>query len=375
METTSNPSLHFVFCINSKRMIAVLGLLILRAGAVPADRYVTFENPNPCAVEGSSVKFRCSYTYDFGSAINTAWYKGETRNGTWTRVKLSDLPSYENRSEYVGDLQQDCSLALHDLQPNDTGYYYFRFDTESYGWRSRESVYLSVTELSATVNPDTVRVGDSVTLGCRTSCQLHSTAVWFKDGRLVAKPEFQAQAEDAGNYFCAFKGQESLQSDPVALNVQYPPLNVSVEVSYPSILTANSAVNLTCSSSANPAAENYTWYKRTPSPSSSFLLQVGSGQVLSLPSEEASHTGLYLCQAGNALGENTSTGVLLSMKDDFSTIALHQTLLRAGFGLKVVILLVLPLIVICCCKRRQSKSAVDKEENDRDFENFSAARS
>uniref|UniRef100_UPI0037E8503A B-cell receptor CD22-like n=1 Tax=Semicossyphus pulcher TaxID=241346 RepID=UPI0037E8503A len=356
-------------------MISMLVLLILRAGAVPADRYVTFENPNNCAVKGSSMKFRCSYTYDSGSAINTAWYKGELKSNLWTHVKLSDLPSYENRSQYVGDLQRDCSLVLHDLQPNDTGNYYFRFDTETYGWHSRKSVYLSVTELSATVNPDTVRAGDSVTLGCRTSCQLHSTTVWFKDGRLVAKPEFQAQAEDAGNYFCAFKGQESLRSDPVALNVQYPPLNVSVEVSYPSILTANSAVNLTCSSSANPAAENYTWYKRTPSPSSSFLLQVGSGQVLSLPSEEASHAGLYLCQAGNALGENTSTGVLLSMKDDFYTFTfLCRTLLLGVIGFKVVILLVLPLIVICCSKRRQRrKSAVDKEENDRYSENVSAA--
>lgn len=59
-----------------------------------------------------------------------------------------------------------------------------------------------------------------MTLECGATCQLSSSLVWFKDGRLVAKPEFQAQPEDAGNYVCVVQGQESLQSRPVALDVQ-----------------------------------------------------------------------------------------------------------------------------------------------------------
>ncbi len=69
------------------------------------------------------------------------------------------------------------------------------------------------------MHPGTVRAGDTVTLKCRTSCQVPST-VWFKDGRPVAKPEFQAQAEDSGNYVCAVEGQDSALSDPVALDVR-----------------------------------------------------------------------------------------------------------------------------------------------------------
>lgn len=111
-----------------------------------ADSSVTFENPNPCALKGSSVEFRCSYNYNDRETVRmTRWYKGESRSGSWTRVVLSDLPSYQNRSEYVGDQQHDCSLAIHDLQDQDTGYYYFRFDTDTFGWRSKTSVYLSVT--------------------------------------------------------------------------------------------------------------------------------------------------------------------------------------------------------------------------------------
>lgn len=97
-------------------------------------------------MKGSSVEFRCSYNYPVGETVHkTAWSKGELKNGEWARVELLLLPAIDNRSEYLGDLQDDCSLAIHDLQENDTGYYYFRFDTNMLGWRSRKNVYLSVT--------------------------------------------------------------------------------------------------------------------------------------------------------------------------------------------------------------------------------------
>ncbi|XP_078109635.1 B-cell receptor CD22-like isoform X1 [Sander vitreus] len=349
------------------KMIAMLVLLILKPESVSAGWSVTFENPNPCASKGSSVHLRCSYNYTDGeTVIKTAWYKGELIDGNWTRVKLSDLPSYQNRFKYLGDQQHDCSLAIDDLQDNDTGHYYFRFDTQTYGRRSKKSMYLSVTELSARVYPDRVRAGNTVTLECRTSCQLSNT-VWFKDGRPVAKPVFQAQAEDSGNYLCAVEGQESVLSDSVALDVQYPPLNVSVEISYSGHLTEGSSVNLSCSSVANPATDNYTWYRASVSSSSS-LFQVGSGQVLSLPSVEASHSGLYLCQARNPLGQNNSTEVLLTAGD----ADINRVIIFVGIGVKVCIGLLLPLVIIWAWRQRRS-SAVDKEENSRDYETFSIA--
>ncbi len=107
---------------------------------------MTFENPNPCAIKGSSVVFRCSYNYSDGETVrNALWHKGQLKDGTWKRVKLADFPSYQNRLEYLGDHQHNCSLAIHDLQENDTGYYYFWFDTQMYGRHSKDSVYLSVT--------------------------------------------------------------------------------------------------------------------------------------------------------------------------------------------------------------------------------------
>ncbi|XP_070822567.1 cell adhesion molecule CEACAM6-like [Chaetodon trifascialis] len=352
-------------------IITILVLLILKPGTVNAASPVTFENLNPCALKGSSVEFRCSYNYSDKEIVSkTAWFKGELKDGLWKRVALSSLLSYQNRTEYVGDLQHDCSLAIHDLQDNDTGHYYFRFDTDAYGWRSKGSVYLTVTELSATVYPDSVRAGDNVTLECKTSCQLPSM-VWFKDGRQIAKPEFQAQGEDSGNYVCAIEGQESATSEPVLLDVQYPPLNVSVEVNYSGHLTVDSSVNLTCSSAANPPADNYTWYRGTVSSFSS-MVQVGSGQVLPIPSLGASPT-FYICQAWNPLGEDKSSEVPLIV-DGTDSDANHLILL-VGVGVKVVIVLLLTLVIIWACLRRwRRKSAVDKEENSCDYENVSSVQ-
>lgn len=90
--------------------------------------------------------FRCSYNYSEEERITgVAWYKGAKKGENWIRLKLADFPSLHNRSEYLGDSQHDCSLAIHDLRESDTGYYYFHFHTNAYGRRSKTSVYLSVT--------------------------------------------------------------------------------------------------------------------------------------------------------------------------------------------------------------------------------------
>lgn len=111
-----------------------------------AAQLVIFENPDICASKGSSVNFRCSYNYgEEETTTGVAWHKGTTKGANWIRLKLANFPSLHNRSEYLGDMQHDCSLAIHDLQEIDTGYYYFHFDTNAYGRRSKKPLYLSVT--------------------------------------------------------------------------------------------------------------------------------------------------------------------------------------------------------------------------------------
>ncbi|XP_029694801.1 hemicentin-1-like isoform X2 [Takifugu rubripes] len=306
-----------------------------------------FEKPDLCALKGSSVEFRCSYNYSESEMVSdVAWSKGEKKSGRWIRVKLADLPSVHNRSVYLGDMQHKCGLAIHDLQENDTGHYYFHFDTDAYGRRSKTSVYLAVTEVRASVHPSsTVRAGWSVRLDCQTSCQNHT--IWFKDGEPVTNTEFQAQIGDAGNYTCAIKGDESVQSDPVTLDVQYPTQNLSVELSYSGRLTLGISVNLTCCGAANPAAENYTWYRSTGANGSS-MVQVGTGQVLSIPSVEATDFGRYLCKAQNLFWEISSPEILMEEEAESSEASFY---LLIGLGVKVVIMLLLTVAIIWIWKR------------------------
>lgn len=187
--------------------------------------------------------FRCFYNCSEDETVtDVAWYKGGQKDAQWIHFKLADVPLLHNRSEYLGDMRHDCSLAIHDVQQNDSGHYYFHFDTDAFGRRSKTSVYLSVTgkmttysapsfmlfqpgifffctEMEASVRPSpTVRPGWAVWLECQTSCP--NPVTWFKDGEPVTSTEFQAQIEDAGNYICAIEGEESVQSDPVTLDVQ-----------------------------------------------------------------------------------------------------------------------------------------------------------
>uniref|UniRef100_A0A7N6BBC7 Ig-like domain-containing protein n=1 Tax=Anabas testudineus TaxID=64144 RepID=A0A7N6BBC7_ANATE len=223
--------------------------------------------------------------------------------------RLSPPPDFK----YLGNYWSDCSLEIKDVQHTDEGAYYFSFKTTYDRWRSTTGLYLFVKELTALVQPSTATEGETVSLTCVSGCPTPEIIVWYKDGQPVLKPVFQTRREDAGRYYCAVLGQESVRSVSVALNVQYRPMNVAVSVD-PQNVTEGSSVNLTCSCEANPAADNYTWYKRTDSPGSSSLLQVGSGQVLSLLSVDPSHAGVYLCQVMNSLGENKSTELLLTME-------------------------------------------------------------
>ncbi|XP_058502949.1 B-cell receptor CD22-like isoform X2 [Solea solea] len=365
MSTRGQNPTKSCFCVDMVNVFTLLMLLIIREGSGNSGWSVTFENPNPCALKGNSVEFRCSYSYREGETVrNTTWYRGKLNGTIWTRVALSDLPSYENRSEYLGDRQHNCSLAIHDLQVNDTGYYYFRFDTDTYGFRSKKSVYLSVTELNVIVYPERVRAGEIVTLECKTSCHQPSDTAWFKDGRPISKTVFLAQAEDSGNYVCAIRGRESEQSDSVALDVQYGPLNTSIEVSKLGHLSNSPSVNLTCRATANPAAINYTWYRTTGSNSGS-MVHVGSGQVLSLTSVVLPHSGLYLCQARNSVGENNLTkSVLIVDHEDINHFIL------VGIVVKIGLVLLLTLIIIWIGKKT-CYSAEDKKEQEDHLENAS----
>ncbi|TWW53195.1 hypothetical protein D4764_0157060 [Takifugu flavidus] len=147
--------------------------------------------------------------------------------------------------------------------------------------------------------------------------------------------------------------------DPVLL--PDVPENISITINPAHVVWGSSSVTLTCSSDANPPADTYIWYRNTNS-SSSNGLQVGSGQVLSIPSMEALHSGLYLCQARNQVGGKNSTEVLLAMVDEEQRGS--QTLPAVvGIGLALIVALVVALFLFCRWKKRRLHQKALDESN------------
>ncbi|XP_044062579.1 carcinoembryonic antigen-related cell adhesion molecule 6-like [Siniperca chuatsi] len=326
----------------------ILVILVMMPDVWCGDWRMTFKNQ--CALKGTSVVIKCEYDYPLGHIVTSVgWYKAQRVSDQWRLFPLSNLPSPPDHFRYVGNYRNDCSLEINDVQYTDNGAYVF-----THKWRNETFAQLSVKELTTVVQPNTVTEGDNVRLICVSGCPTPTAIVWFRDGQAVPNSVFQARREDAGRYYCAVLGQETVRSASVALNVQYRPVNISVAMDPPHVVEGSS-VNLTCSSAANPAADNYTWYK-TASPSSSSMLQVGSGQVLSLPSVEASHTGLYLCQARNQLGESNSTEVLLAMKEEeHGGMSLP---ILAGLGVSLFVTLVLVKFLFC----RKQRTCAEKKQ-------------
>ncbi|XP_071325025.1 B-cell receptor CD22-like [Trachinotus anak] len=205
--------------------------------------------------------------------------------------------------------------------------------------------------LSVSPSGDVVQ-GSSATFTCSSEANPPVTPSGYslyKDGQFISSGQNHTisdiQPSLSGLYLCqawnniSRRGVDLINSTEIHLDVQYRPTNISVSANPPRVVEGGS-VNLTCSSVANPATVNYTWYKRTDEPGSSSMLQVGSGQVLSLPSMKASHTGLYLCQASNSVGEGNSNEMLLTMTAEQGS-QLVPVLAAVGAFVIVVLLIML----------------------------------
>uniref|UniRef100_A0A8C4GFT5 Ig-like domain-containing protein n=1 Tax=Dicentrarchus labrax TaxID=13489 RepID=A0A8C4GFT5_DICLA len=108
-------------------------------------------------------------------------------------------------------------------------------------------------------------------------------------------------SEVSGPFFC--KAENDLgagQSNISQIDVQYSPKHTTVSVSPSGPVPEDSNVTLTCSSTANPAVRNYTWY-RADGGQETFI---GTGPVLNIKASEVS--GPFFCKAENDLGAGRS---------------------------------------------------------------------
>ncbi|RXN20631.1 B-cell receptor CD22-like protein [Labeo rohita] len=159
---------------------------------------------------------------------------------------------------------------------------------------------------------EAVREGDSVTLTCSSDgAPPAESFAWFKEGESGSvpdsfKPELRLWSldyRDHGEYFCVARNPLGTdRSRPILLNVTYSPKNTRVVISPKGDIMEGFAVNLTCSSNANPPVEKYACYT---------IAEVSPGA-----------SGQYYCEARNRIGAHSSPVLTVKVRGRLKVIAL-----------------------------------------------------
>ncbi|XP_045070324.1 uncharacterized protein LOC121557164 [Coregonus clupeaformis] len=170
-----------------------------------------------CTLKGSTVELSCSYTYPRGYTVTTTkWYKW--KNSIWTEIQ----DKYEDRIEYRGNKENDCTLRITDLREEDSAEYKFIFNTHTSRWGySLTGTTLTVTDLQVEVTLATE--AGRRTLTCTTTCTLsdnpNPTFIWYKNGQHLDESTYKVKYSVSSNYedsySCAVKGHEDLRSPAV----------------------------------------------------------------------------------------------------------------------------------------------------------------
>ncbi|XP_051261429.1 B-cell receptor CD22-like [Dicentrarchus labrax] len=220
--------------------------LTLRVLYPPNNTSVSFSDP---VEEGSSVTLTCS-TNANPAVDSYTWYKvdGDQVTAVGSKKRLSTTVSEVDNQFYCKVSNrygsQNSSIAQIDVQfsPKDT---------------------------TVVVDPDgPILEGSSVTLFCRSRANPPVTNyTWYKDDEEENEPGSSLvingiDKSHNGDYHCEAKNElgEGI-SAAIQLDVQYPPKNTTVSVDPSGPVVDGTSVTLTCTSIANPAAVNFTWFR------------------------------------------------------------------------------------------------------------------
>ncbi|XP_064176314.1 B-cell receptor CD22-like [Anguilla rostrata] len=247
-------------------------------------------------------------------------------NLTWT-PRLNDsvehLQENEDQTKFVSSVLTFTASHLHHGQKITCRALYTlqKRDTQR---RSKASMILKVRyapkNTSVSVSPSgSVLEGSSVTLTCSSNANpAVQNYTWYKVNGTEMNTVGTGQnltfnvTESSGNerYYCEAQNEHGKEkSKTVQLALDYPPKNTSLSVSPSGSVLEGSSVTLTCSSNANPAVQNYTWYKVNGTE----MNTVGTGQNLTFNVTESSGSEMYYCEAQNEHGKENSTTVQLNV--------------------------------------------------------------
>ncbi|XP_053699781.1 hemicentin-2-like [Synchiropus splendidus] len=164
-------------------------------------------------------------------------------------------------------------------------------------------------DLAVTVNVSGPIVeGQSVVLTCSSRANPPvSSYTWYQDDVEMTEHNVTfsvdtVELRHGGHYKCEAMNDIGRGTSPaLLLDVQYAPKNTSVSVDPPAPVSDGSSVTLTCTSRANPAQVNVTWYRVVGSGKQA----LGSGEALTFNATKLSQE-LYFCEAENIHGTESS---------------------------------------------------------------------
>ncbi|KAL3059878.1 hypothetical protein OYC64_014472 [Pagothenia borchgrevinki] len=153
--------------------------------------------------------------------------------------------------------------------------------------------------------------GSSVSLLCKSRANPPVTNyTWYKGDEEEKEAGSSlvlnhVKPSSSGDYYCAAKNEHGDQhSTLIRLDIQYLPKNTSVSVDPSGPVQDGSSVTLTCTSIANPAAVNFTWFRAAGREEK----VMGSERDLTFNVTKLSEDQYY-CEALNVHGPGTSERV------------------------------------------------------------------
>ncbi|MCI4388651.1 hypothetical protein PGIGA_G00088480 [Pangasianodon gigas] len=256
-----------------------------------------------CVLIPCSFDFKEQYDEELQNNPRGVWYKGDS----WAKHKVFSSKTTEGNKidgKIIGDLyRKNCTTIFYNINSPIS-----------------PSITLYREDQGEVEDQKEVVEGTSVSLICsaRSPCPFNPPIfTWnfppeerrqeqnhnarFRSSQL----NFKATRLHHGvNFTCTATYQlqnitKSAQSS-LTLHVLYAPRNTSVSASPSASVLLGSSVSLSCSSDANPAVLNYTWYRENGG-------QIGTGKHLTISKTASTHRGLYYCRAQNQLGDQKSS--------------------------------------------------------------------
>ncbi|RXN16682.1 sialoadhesin-like isoform X1 [Labeo rohita] len=288
-------------------------LLLLIPGSVTLDRLsVTCNQKSICAVKGSEVTLKCSYS---NINIKTVFWFSEKQSTSWRKNNEPEDLTLDSDSGRVKHQISNSSstLTISDVRERDSGEYQLMFIMNDGVKHLRSAaVSLTVTDLQLRMNPvSTDTTDERVQLTCYTCCTLTSGGhyYWMKDGqyfRQTQSPDiFVSISSDAGGFSCSRDQNLKHPSSSVCVSqsgcwdVTYTSRRVCALIKRsPAAVSEGQEVILSCLTKCTLNDKHtYIWYKNRRQVTDGFT-KVNKLYLDSVSNEELQQ---YSCAVGDAV--------------------------------------------------------------------------